>query len=201
MTERVTIYFDGACEPTNPKGIASYGFVVYDKDGNSLFEGKGIFDTPFSENSTNNTAEYTGIIKALSWIIENGLNDRDIIVKGDSQLAIRQLNGFYSVKSPKLIPLFRKTQKIIKEIKKTNTIHFKWIPREKNEVADYLSHEAYEELLDESPELRERIHDKMATEKQKIFMDKLGIQYDSYIGRREASRLISRCLKKNNQSR
>jgi ribonuclease HI len=26
---KVLVYYDGLCEPRNPKGVATYGFVVY----------------------------------------------------------------------------------------------------------------------------------------------------------------------------
>jgi ribonuclease HI len=188
----ITIYFDGACEPSNPEGIATYGFAVYDTNGLELAQGKGVFDEPFSKISTNNTAEYTGLIEGVKWVVENGYSDHPVIVKGDSQLAIRQLKGRYRVRSAKLIPLYRKVKGWIDQI---SNIRFQWIPREKNEVADRLSHEIYEDLLDEHPEYRAKIKGQEATEKQKAFMDRLKITYGKYIGKREASRLISRKLK------
>ncbi|MEM2188719.1 MAG: hypothetical protein QXT16_08485 [Candidatus Caldarchaeum sp.] len=39
--ERVVVYYDGACEPWNPKGVATYGFVIY-KNGVKIGEGKGL---------------------------------------------------------------------------------------------------------------------------------------------------------------
>ena len=59
-----TVYTDGGARG-NP-GEAAYGFIVYDQNKNIIFrEGKKI------GISTNNTAEYMGVISALSWIKDN----------------------------------------------------------------------------------------------------------------------------------
>lgn len=54
--KRVTVYYDGACEPRNPRGVATYGFVIY-KDGVKIGEGKGLAAEPWSEGASNNVAE------------------------------------------------------------------------------------------------------------------------------------------------
>ena len=185
----IEIYFDGACEPINPKGIATYGFIIC-KNGKKIGQDKGLACEPFSSKSSNNVAEYTALIKALE-TVKNKKLDKKIIIKGDSQLAIRQMQGIYSVNAPRIIPLYNKAKKLAMGL----DIKFEWIPREKNEDADYLSHKAYEEYIDKHPEARKTVEKYCATEKQKEYMDKLKIKYDKYISKREASRLISRKLK------
>ena len=182
----IEIYFDGACEPTNPKGIATYGFVIY-KNGKKIKQDKGLACEPFSGKSSNNVAEYTGLIKALEFVKNKKLANK-VIVKGDSQLAIRQMQGIYSVRATRIIPLYDKAKKLTKGL----NVKFEWIPREKNEDADYLSHKAYEEYIDKHPEARKIVERYCATERQKEFMGKLKIKYDKYISKREASRLINR---------
>ncbi|RLI75650.1 ribonuclease H [Archaeoglobales archaeon] len=188
----IEIYFDGACEPWNPKGIATYGYVVI-KNGKTIKKGKGLACEPFSYQSSNNVAEYTAMIKALEFLVSNGLTDDEVIVKGDSQLTIRQMNGVYSVKADRIIPLYKEARELARKFRR---IRFVWIPREQNEVADELSHQAYVEYIDANPEILKKISRSLATEKQKRFLDKLGIKYDKYIGKREASRLISRALRR-----
>ncbi len=130
---KATIYFDGACMPYNPGGIATYGFVIYTEDGEK-FTGSGIA----SEKGTNNIAEYTALIKALEKAIELGIVEAT--VKGDSQLAIYQMNGIYEVRSPNIIPLYEKAIELCKHFKK---IRFQWIPRNENKEADTLSEKVY----------------------------------------------------------
>ena len=188
----IEIYFDGACEPTNPRGIATYGFVIY-QDGKKIKEGKGLACEPFTYQASNNVAEYTAMIKALEYLIENKLTNGEITIHGDSQLAIRQMIGIYSVNAERIIPLYRKAKALVKQIE---NVQFVWIPREENSAADDLSHQAYEKYIEAHPDIREKVVAVGATSKQKAFMNRLDIKYDKYISKREASRLISRKLKK-----
>ena len=62
----IEVYFDGACEPVNPKGIATYGYVVY-RNGKKIREDCGLVG--IGQGATNNIAEYTALIKALEYLI------------------------------------------------------------------------------------------------------------------------------------
>ena len=195
----IVVYFDGACEPINPKGIATYGYVIY-RDEQKITEGSGLACEPFSWNSSNNVAEYTALVKALEYLVENGLTDKQVVVRGDSQLVIRQMIGRYSVKSERIKPLYEKAVELTSKFKE---IEFEWIPREYNEEADNLSHKAYVEFLDSHPDAVKKIEKYLATEKQIKYLESLGVRVYKYMGKFEASRLIdrakrrSRNLKKN----
>jgi ribonuclease HI len=52
-----------------------------------------------ANNSTNNVAEYTGIIRALEWLIANNYQNESIVINGDSQLVIQQIKGILSQSS------------------------------------------------------------------------------------------------------
>ena len=134
----IRIFCDGLCEPRNPGGTATYGFVVY-RDQEKIYEECGVVAK--GENATNNVAEYTGGIRAVEWIRKSGLDKEKILLMSDSQLLIRQLQGAYSVRSPRIYPLWRRMQELIYGL----DISFKWIPREENKSADALSRKAYEE--------------------------------------------------------
>ena len=189
----IIAYFDGACEPKNPEGIATYGFVIY-KDGEKITDGYGLVCEPFSWGSSNNTAEYTAMIEALKYLVENGHTKDYVTIRGDSQLTIFQMTGRYSVNAERIIPLHEKAINLKRPF---SNLNFEWIPREENEEADRLSHIAYTEYLDSHPEIIEKIQPLLATEKQKNFLGRLHIEYDKYIGKREASRLIDRKLHRN----
>ena len=134
------VFFDGLCEPVNPGGVACYGFVVYRSSPSNevkVFEGFGLAAAP-GPDSTHNVAEYTGIIKALEWVLAN-LEDREIEVLGDSQLVIRHLTGEYSVRSARIVPFYEKARSLLEKFSWTA----KWIPRKENSVADELSMKAY----------------------------------------------------------
>jgi len=84
---------------------------------------------------TNNIAEYTAVVMALEFARESG--EKDVQIKADSQLIVRQLNGEYKTRDPKLRALKRK----IEELRAGMDVRFEHIPREKNGEADRLSKE------------------------------------------------------------
>ena len=87
---------------------------------------------------TNNVAEYSALKQAAEWLIRYG-GDDEVVIKGDSQLVIHQMNGTWQVKSgtsKKYVPEIRR----LLEGRKTRFI---WIPREQNVEADELSNLAY----------------------------------------------------------
>lgn len=64
--------------------------------------------------ATNNLAEYTAVIEAIKWLNENGYNTEKIKICSDSQLCMYQLSGLYTVRSERILPLYRKTIKTAK---------------------------------------------------------------------------------------
>ena len=186
----IQVYFDGLCQPFNPCGIACYAFVIMIKDKKQ--EAKyGLAAEPFSDDSSNNVAEYTGVIKALEWLLQNNFSDKQVIVKGDSKLVIFQIKGKYKVKAARIIPLYTLSMNLISKFK---SIDFEWIPREENKEADALSYKAYQETLDSNPALYEKVGQYMATEKQLRILRILGIEPDKYLSKMEANRLISKLV-------
>lgn len=140
----ITIYFDGLCRPKNPGGVATYGYVIY-QDGKKVKSGCGVVGS--GAGMTNNVAEYSALKHAMEWVIRNGMKD-EIVIKGDSQLVVHQMNGTWQIKSAtskKFVPEIRR----LLEGRKTS---FVWIPREQNAEADLLSNIAYSQLGMESPE-------------------------------------------------
>ncbi len=91
----ITIYFDGLCYPKNPCGVAAYGYLVY-RDGKPIWRGFGTVGE--GQGMTNNVAEYEGLMAAAQWIVDEGINEK-ILIKGDSQLVIKQMKGEYRVNS------------------------------------------------------------------------------------------------------
>ena len=140
------IHFDGLCEPKNPGGIATYGFLVR-RGKKILHEGHGLAATPWSDQATSNVAEYTGVLRALEWVVEQELQGEKTVVNGDSQLVIRQIEGEYAVKSPLLVPLYTKVKD---QAGRFTDLKFKWVDRDRNKDADRLSRVACAEYRSES---------------------------------------------------
>jgi ribonuclease HI len=118
---------DGASRG-NP-GPASYAVVVRGPDGATRFEaGKYIGRT------TNNVAEYYALISALDYAVAQGI-DR-LLVRSDSELLVRQMEGRYKVKSPDLRPLYEHARKLSRGLAYFAVEH---VPRERNRDADELA--------------------------------------------------------------
>jgi ribonuclease HI len=148
MNLLIEIYFDGLCQPINPGGIACYAFVAK-SDGKTIYSDYGLATEPFSRDSTNNVAEYTGLAKALEWLIENNLISDKVEINSDSQLIVNHLRGLYKVKAKRIIPLY---QKVLVLKSKFHDLQIHWVPREENKEADMLTNEAYNRALQENPE-------------------------------------------------
>jgi ribonuclease HI len=149
----VEVYFDGLCQPINPGGIACYAFIVK-SDGRIIYCDYGIAGEPFSEDSTNNVAEYTALTKALQWLLANDYSSKKVEIKSDSQLIVNQLTGDYKVKARRIMPLYKE---VLSLKSKFQDIQIKWIPRDKNREADKLTNKAYNKALLENPEYLDRL--------------------------------------------
>ena len=129
---KLIIYTDGGARG-NP-GPAAVG-VVIQQEGKILAQfGKRIGKT------TNNVAEYTGVIEALTWLKDNPMNqltDQPIIQFFlDSNLVVNQLNGTFKIKDTNLRLLLSKIRTLEQEI--NGEIYYTYIPREQNTQADLL---------------------------------------------------------------
>ncbi|SDK69201.1 probable phosphoglycerate mutase [Actinopolyspora mzabensis] len=131
MSNRVIVEADGGSRG-NP-GAAGYGAVVRDAaDGRVLAErSDGLGET------TNNVAEYRGMIAGLEAALELGAAEAEIRL--DSKLVVEQMSGRWRVKNPVLQPLAAEARKLVSRF---TSARFEWIPRERNKHADRLANEA-----------------------------------------------------------
>ena len=127
--DKYIMYFDG-CSKGNP-GESGAGAVIYKNNQelwcHSVFVG---------EKTTNNIAEYTGLLIGLSQAVKLGI--KTLYVKGDSLLVIQQMKNEYKVKSKSIKEYF----KLAKDLSdKFDFIQFTHVYREFNKRADQLSNE------------------------------------------------------------
>src|SRR5713226_2280229 len=118
----------------NP-GPASYGVVIRDPRGEIVAKLK-----KYVGRSTNNVAEYYGLIAALDYAQQHGI--RALRVESDSELLVRQMRGQYKVKSPELRPLYERARKMSQTFDLFKIDH---VYREQNAEADALANEALDE--------------------------------------------------------
>jgi ribonuclease HI len=124
----------------NP-GPASYGVVIRDPRGEIVAKLK-----KYIGRSTNNVAEYYGLIAALDYAQQHGI--RALQVQSDSELLVRQMRGQYKVKSPELRPLYERARKMAQTFDSFKIEH---VYREQNAEADALANEALDETSGRPP--------------------------------------------------
>jgi len=140
------LYFDGLCEPVNPGGVATYGYLILD-GRRTVEEGCGFVGAGmFGNDVSNNVAEYTAMIRGIERLLLLGLSG-EVAVRGDSQLVINQMLGRYAVRAERILPLHNRAVEMSKQFGK---ISFEWIPREMNAAADALTRKAFSQFLEKN---------------------------------------------------
>jgi ribonuclease HI len=126
-TETITIQFDGGSRG-NP-GPAGIGVVLRAEDGTPLVTfGK------FIGRATNNVAEYRALITGLEKARELGA--KKILIRGESELIIKQMRGEYRVKNAELKNLYDEAKAIYHQFDHAKIEHNY---RDKNTLADKLA--------------------------------------------------------------
>lgn len=120
----------------NP-GPAGIGVVICDEKKRLLSQ-----HNEYIGEATNNVAEYKALILALKKAL--GLGAKELLIKMDSELVVRQMQGRYKIKEPTLKVLAAEALKIIKHF---TQVTFQHIPREQNKAADKLVNEAIDKGL------------------------------------------------------
>jgi ribonuclease HI len=135
LTRRVLVWSDGAARG-NP-GPAGAGAVLTDPEGRVL-ERRG----RFLGHQTNNYAEYQGLLLGLE--AARQLGAREVGVRADSELLVRQLEGKYKVRNAGLKPLHEQAVKLLRSFERFDLKH---VPREENSLADEMSNRAIDEQM------------------------------------------------------
>ena len=135
MNMKLIVNTDGLSKG-NP-GPAAIGATLKDSHGKlvaSISQVIGI--------TTNNVAEYQALIATLEKALKLGA--KEIEVRSDSELMIRQLGGRYKIKSAALAPLYQKAARLLGQFEAVKITH---IPRELNAEADKLANQAIKQKL------------------------------------------------------
>lgn len=90
---KLLLHTDGGARG-NP-GPAAIGWVLYDEHERIIAEGGD-----YVGETTNNVAEYEGLIRGLAAAKEHGASELDVYM--DSELVVKQVRGEYSVKAEHL---------------------------------------------------------------------------------------------------
>jgi ribonuclease HI len=133
----VAIYFDGGSRG-NP-GPAAIGAVVLDPSTSPPTRLAAVSE--YIGKTTNNVAEYRALIAGLEAASE--LSARRVMVRGDSMLVLKQVEGSWRVKQPHLRPLLDEVRALLAPYEHVDLAH---VPREQNADADLLVNAALDAL-------------------------------------------------------
>jgi ribonuclease HI len=123
-----TLFFDGSAR--NKK--AGAGVVLIDPSGEQVK-----YMVLLNFEATNNMVEYETLIFRLT--VAQSLGVRELLVKVDSQLVIRQVRGECCCNNPQLAAYFIHVRKLEKDF---DVLELQHVPREGNSAADALSTKA-----------------------------------------------------------
>lgn len=118
----------------NP-GPAGIGVVIRDEQEHIVFE-----HGAYIGNNTNNVAEYSALIKALE--TARDMKATDLLVRMDSELIVKQMQGLYKIKEPSLQVL---ASKVLALKNFFNLVEFTHVRREYNKEADFQVNKALDE--------------------------------------------------------
>ncbi len=130
VTPDLVVEADGGSRG-NP-GPAGYGALVRDSSGAVLAERAGFLGV-----TTNNVAEYTGLVEGLRAAhgIDTGAR---VHVRMDSRLVVEQMSGTWQIKNDALRALAARARSVFPP----GQVTYEWIPRAQNSAADALANEA-----------------------------------------------------------
>jgi ribonuclease HI len=120
-----TLFFDGSAR----QQVCGARVVLIDPSGDQV---KYMVLLEF--NTTNNMAEYEALIFGLLAALSLGI--RQLLVKGDSQLIIKEVRGECSCNEPRLAAYLLHVRKLEKDF---TALELQHVPRADNSVADDLS--------------------------------------------------------------
>lgn len=134
VTDRVTyVYADGASRG-NP-GPAGAGWALCVAEGEAFAEG-----CLYLGRRSNNEAEYAAATLGLQAALELGC--RNVVLRADSELMVRQLNGIYRVRNARLLPLYEALKGLSLRFAQFTAEH---VRRERNALADAQANLAIDE--------------------------------------------------------
>ena len=136
----ITAYIDGGSRG-NP-GPAGYGVQIVEDDGSVVAELH-----EFVGQTTNNVAEYRGLLAALGWAVDRGLDA--LHVRSDSELLVQAAARRVSREEPR--PAAALSGRPRSWSQRIGHVTFEHVRRELNKEADRLANLAMDEAAADQP--------------------------------------------------
>lgn len=135
------LYFDGGFDLQSKE--AGIGIVIYYQKGENQFRYRA--NAKLEALESNNEAEYAALYNALLFLQEQSFNNLPIVIRGDSQGVLKQLEGEWPCYEKSLNAWLDKIEEKIKEL----GLHpnFEVISRKENKEADALATQALQNTI------------------------------------------------------
>ena len=179
MEDAFTLFFDGAFRKATHSAVG--GLVIRDPNGETVHT-EGII---LSNANTNNEAEYATLCYGLR--ICKARDIRRLIVKGDSLLVIKQIQGVWKCQSDGLRMFFKEALTLIKCFHK---VQLKHVSRLDNKEADALAQDQLKKLKLETICILEECKDVTSLEEVCEFLD--GGDFPKGLNSTQRKRLVVR---------
>ena len=133
----IKIFTDGGSRG-NP-GPAACAFVV-ESDSKIIFK-----NHLYLGKTTNNVAEYSGLLEAVKWLFINVKKHKvdQVLFLLDSELIVNQMNKLYKIKNENLKRIYNDILLILEKLE--IKYFFKHIPRINNKRSDFLVNKCLDE--------------------------------------------------------
>ena len=105
----ILAWFDGACEPVNPGGTATFSAIIKDEAGTVLSKEHGMVGK--GDAMSNNVAEYAGVLHILKYL--SSPPPGRVTIHGDSKLVINQLNDRWRVRKGLYLSIAIETKQLL----------------------------------------------------------------------------------------
>ncbi|MGM0845439.1 MAG: reverse transcriptase-like protein [Bacillota bacterium] len=139
--ENITVYFDGGFDKEN--ALAGLGMVIYYKKGGEDLRIRKNEKLLHLQN--NNEAEYAALYSAMLLLEELGVHRVPCIIKGDSQVVLKQLEGDWPCYEESLNNWLDRIEAKIKSLGIKPV--YEAIGRKQNKEADNLANQALEDIF------------------------------------------------------
>ena len=127
-SKKWVVHVDGS----STQHAGGIGVVMQSSKGDKLK-----YEIRLQYQATNNEVEYEALLKGLE--LAKSIKTKSILVLGDSQLIMGQINGMYKVKEGRMKKYLEKVLHLVKKFKEANFVQ---IPRKENVEANTLAKEA-----------------------------------------------------------
>lgn len=145
-TELHAVLFTDGGSRGNP-GPSAAGYVIYTADGTQVEDGN-----EFLGITTNNVAEYHGLLLGLNRVAELGY--KTVECKIDSMLVVNQMKGIYKIKNRELWPVHERIRILMDSFE---NVIFTHVTRNFNQKADSMVNKALDAQAKEAKKLGEQV--------------------------------------------